>query len=203
MRIPRLVVHELSSRRAGPFSFQLGAGECLVVMGKSGSGKTVLLRLLADLDASSSGTVVLDGTSRASWPAPAWRRKVVYQAAEPAWWAPVVRMHFDGCDLARVELMLAAVGLPPSMLDAEVIHLSTGERQRLALLRSLARNPSVLLLDEPTAALDRETTLAYEDLVRQQLQQGMAAIWVTHSHEQATRVAHRQLEMANRSLEGQ
>ncbi|MBS0343718.1 MAG: ATP-binding cassette domain-containing protein, partial [Proteobacteria bacterium] len=126
---------------------------------------------------------------------------VIYQAAEPAWWAPVVKMHFAGNDLARLEPMLSAVELPYSILDAEVSHLSTGERQRLALLRSLARGPSVLLLDEPTAALDREATLAYEELVRQQLQQGTAAIWVTHSHEQAMRVAHRQLEMANRSLE--
>ncbi|MBS0340000.1 MAG: ATP-binding cassette domain-containing protein, partial [Proteobacteria bacterium] len=53
MRTPRLTVHQLSSNRAGPFSLQVEAGECLVVMGKSGSGKTVLLRLLADLDPSS------------------------------------------------------------------------------------------------------------------------------------------------------
>ena len=197
----RLRVHGLRSALAGPFDLGVDSGECVVLMGKSGAGKTVLLRLIADLDPPRAGTVELDGVRRERLSGPDWRRRVIYQPAEPAWWAPVVRQHFDGADAGRVQSMAAALGLPGGIVDAELMHLSTGERQRLALVRSLSRDPSVLLLDEPTASLDQESTLAYEALLRQETANGTAIVWVTHSEEQAARVGHRRLIVANRSLQ--
>ncbi|WP_304307749.1 ATP-binding cassette domain-containing protein [Pseudacidovorax intermedius] len=190
---PRLVVRHLQSPRSGPHALQLDGGECVAIRGRSGSGKSVLLRLIADLDPPTGGTVELDGQPREQFSGPQWRRRVIYQSAEPAWWAPTVGDHFDAAQRLRIAQMVEALGLPQTSLDAEVLRLSTGERQRLALLRSLAREPAVLLLDEPTAALDAESTQAYEDLLRRQCGQGLAILWVTHSDEQARRVATRSL----------
>jgi ABC-type sugar transport system ATPase subunit len=71
--IPRLRVQGLRSALAGPFDLHVDAGECLVLMGKSGAGKTVLLRLIADLDPPRSGAVELDGVRREQLSGPAGR----------------------------------------------------------------------------------------------------------------------------------
>ncbi|SEB21865.1 ATP-binding cassette domain-containing protein [Variovorax sp. YR216] len=198
---PRLRVHGLRSALAGPFDLHVDAGECVVLMGKSGAGKTVLLRLIADLDPPRAGVVELDGAPRERLSGPGWRRRVIYQPAEPAWWSPVVSQHFEGAHTDKVRSMVAALGLPGAILDAELMHLSTGERQRLALVRSLSRSPSVLLLDEPTASLDQTSTLAYETLLGEETAKGTAVLWVTHSEEQAGRVGHRCLTVADRALQ--
>jgi len=157
------------------------------------------MRLIADLDPG-TGSVALNGRERDSWSAPDWRRQVVYQAAEPAWWAPVVAAHFPSEAIGSTRSMAAELGLPEAILDAELARLSTGERQRLALLRSLALNPAVLLLDEPTASLDTVSTGAMEALLRRYLGAGLSVLWVTHSPEQASRVGQRRYEMAARQL---
>jgi ABC-type iron transport system FetAB ATPase subunit len=185
-----LSVRELRSRFGGPFTFDVRAGECIAIQGPSGAGKSVLLRMLADLDPH-DGTALLDGQSAASMPAPAWRAAVVYQPAEPAWWEDTARAHFSGVDPGVVEDKVAALGLAASVLDTAIDRLSTGERQRLALVRSLSRRPRVLLLDEPTASLDPASVGRAEALLAGCLAEGMAVLIVTHAAEQARRVAHR------------
>ena len=197
---PRLQVDALVSAHGGPYVLRLEPGECVAIVGRSGSGKSVLLRLIADLDPH-DGAVALDGRARESWPAPQWRRQVVYQAAEPAWWAPTARAHFEADGLARVGPLLTALDLAPAQLDVDVTRLSTGERQRMALLRSLACAPRVLLLDEPTAALDPASTGAVEALLAAQVRAGLSIVFVTHAREQAERVGHRVLEVSDRRLQ--
>jgi ABC-type iron transport system FetAB ATPase subunit len=186
----RLSARGLRSRFGGPFTFDVHAGECIAIQGPSGAGKSVLLRMLADLDPH-DGDALLDGRPASSMPAPAWRSAVVYQAAEPAWWEDTARAHFAGADTGFVERTLAALGLAASVLDTPIDRLSTGERQRLALVRSLARQPRVLLLDEPTAALDPDSIGRAEALLRERLADGMAVLIVTHAAGQAHRLAHR------------
>jgi ABC-type iron transport system FetAB ATPase subunit len=194
-----LEVDALRSAFGGPFDLRLARGECICIQGPSGAGKSVLLRLIADLDPS-SGTVRLDGALREDRPAPQWRRQVVYQAAEPAWWAPTAAGHF--ADPASEELLalMARLGLAPKLLATEIARLSTGERQRLALVRSLVAKPAVLLLDEPSASLDPASTAAMERLLKAQLDGGVGILMVTHSLEQADRMARRRFEMANGRL---
>lgn len=196
----RLAVRNLRSAQLGPISFELGAGECIAIVGASGSGKSVLLRMLAELDPC-EGDVLLGGVARHTWPAPAWRTMVVYQAAEPAWWRATMRQHLLDQQLERALALISELKLGPGVLDADLALFSTGERQRLALVRSLMCQPRVLMLDEPSAALDAESTFAMEGVLRRQLAQGMSIILVTHSVEQAGRLAQRCLRMRQGSLE--
>jgi len=197
---PRLSLRQLQSAHAGPISLTLAAGECVALVGESGAGKSVCLRMIADLDPC-DGEVLLDGVARATWRAPDWRGMVVYQPAEPGWWDDTAAAHFPPAQRARAQAMLPALKLKPSVWQGELARLSTGERQRLALVRSLAVAPKVLLLDEPAAALDPETTLALEALLRTHLDAGMAILLVTHSRDQAARMATRHVRMVNGRLE--
>lgn len=196
---PRLQVQALRSAHGGPFDLEVGEAQSVAVVGRSGSGKSVLLRLIADLDPH-EGEVWLDGRPRSGFSAPQWRGQVVYQGAEPAWWAPTARAHFAPGVLATAEALLPELGLEVAQLDTDVMRLSTGERQRMALARSLACAPRVLLLDEPTASLDPATTLAVEAMLASRVRAGLSVVFVTHSREQAERVGQRMLEVRDHRL---
>jgi len=186
-----LHVENLCRSGLQPVSLTLRPGECMVVRGPSGAGKSLLLRALADLDPS-EGRVTLDGTARESMPAPHWRALVGYVPAEPGWWAETTREHF--LDWHSLVPLVQRLGLRPDIGDDAVTRLSTGERQRLALLRALERRPRVLLLDEPTSALDPASTLEAEAILAEiRTETGMAVLWVSHDPSQAPRVATRTL----------
>ena len=170
--------------------FALAAGEALAVSGPSGSGKSLFMRALADLDPS-DGAVALSGADRNAMPAPRWRRQVTYVPAESGWWAERVRDHFDDWDAAAPSA--GQLGIPAEAGDWAIARLSTGERQRLALLRALLQGARVLLLDEPTSGLDVEATWAVEARLRAFLADGGALVIVTHDPAQARRLAKRAL----------
>jgi putative ABC transport system ATP-binding protein len=132
-------------------------------------------------------------------PAPVWRSKVTYVAAEPGWWADTVRQHFREWDEAVP--LVAELGLPRDCGDWSIGRLSTGERQRLALVRALMLNSRVLLLDEPTSGLDGDATAAVEAVIRRRLIDGTCAIWITHDQAQAKRVGSRVFVMNGGQIE--
>lgn len=184
---PRLAVAGLRTAIIGPLDLTLRAGECLGLTGASGSGKSRLLRALADLDPS-QGQVWLDGQLRETLPAPQWRRRVGYIPAHSEWWGEWVSEHIEACEPDRPDP--AALLLDPDIAAARCDVLSSGERQRLALLRQLQRRPDVLLLDEPTANLDARAVEAYEAVVAARRERcGLAVIWVSHDRAQLARVA--------------
>ena len=175
----------------------IGRSECVAVSGPSGAGKSLLMRAIADLDPN-DGDITLDGVSRDSMPAPEWRRQVIYQPAESGWWADVTGEHFTRS--TALEDLLAAFALPADILASPVSRLSTGERQRLALIRTLVLAPRVMLLDEPTSGLDSEAVERVEGVLRQRLDAGAAIAIVTHDAEQAARLAGRLYRMADGEL---
>jgi putative ABC transport system ATP-binding protein len=185
-----LQVRDLRTNILKPASLSLSAGECIAVRGPSGAGKTLLLRAIADLDPN-EGLVTLDGRDRSSIAGPEWRRLVGYVPAEPGWWADTVGEHFGEWTAALA--LVRDLGLPEETKAWPIIRLSTGERLRLALIRALMVRPKVLLLDEPTAALDAASVAAVESLIGTRIGAGLAVLWVTHDAEQAKRVAHRLL----------
>ena len=190
-----LTLRALTRPGLEPVSLSLDRGECLAVSGPSGAGKSLLLRAIADLDPN-SGSVVLGGEDREDMSAPHWRERVVYVATEPGWWADTVAEHFEDWNAARPWAEI--FGLPADCSGWTVQRLSTGERQRLGLVRALVRAPAVLLLDEPTSGLDAGATEAVESAIaRLRDQNGTTIIWVTHDDEQAKRVASRQLTIEN------
>lgn len=182
----------------GPVDLVVRAGECVCISGPSGAGKSLLLRAIADLDPH-EGRVLLGGVACADLPAPQWRRRVGLLPAESHWWAERVGEHFaDGVETD----VLQRLGFDQKVMGWSVARASTGERQRLALLRLLANRPDALLLDEPTAALDPKNVAAVEALVADYRTRHQApVIWVSHDPEQIARVAQRHLRIASGRLE--
>ena len=193
MSTPLLSIKELRSNHVGPVSFDLDHHRSLLLSGPSGCGKTLLLRSIVDLD-DNQGDVRLDGIAREQISAPLWRRQVGYLPAESAWWHSRVGEHFDHIDTR----LFAQLGFDEAVADWEIKRLSTGERQRLALLRMLSRKPRVLLLDEPSANLDPDKTAAMEALVLAWCRDHDAAfIWVSHDPQQCERLGAQHLQMQN------
>jgi ABC-type multidrug transport system ATPase subunit len=173
-------------------SFALEAGEVLALRGRSGSGKTTVLRSLAGLIPTASGTIELDGqgAGQPSWPR--WRRRVSLLPQRPAlrpgasifdelrrpFEFEAVEASFDG-DAARALLDELGVG----GLSQAVDELSEGQRQRVALVRVLLLAPTILLLDEPTSALDADSRERVLSALRRFVDGGERGIIIV-SHDQ-------------------
>jgi ABC-type cobalamin/Fe3+-siderophores transport system ATPase subunit len=169
----------------------VGAGEVMALVGPSGAGKSSLLRCVVRLDEPAGGTVLVDGRDAASIEPCALRRRVGLVMQAPVMLPGDVRANL-GYGLAapdKLEEALEASGLDRSFLDRPARELSGGEAARVAIARALARGPGALLLDEPTAALDRESAAAVESLVGALARRGLAILIVTHDEAQAARVA--------------
>lgn len=181
-----LQIKNLSFLNRGPYCFSLNNRQICGISGASGSGKTLLLRAIADLE-SHSGEMWLDEIDSEKISGPEWRKKVAYLPAESHWWFETAGQHFFKRPSDEV---LEKTGFSPEVMDWEISRLSTGEKQRLAVLRLLQNKPDVLLLDEPTASLDAKNISAVEFLIQDYVKQNNAGcVWVSHDPEQIARVA--------------
>ncbi len=183
-----LTVEALTFRERGPYSLGIAGGECLGLVGASGAGKSLLLRAIADLDPH-GGRLLLDEMACDQVPAPVWRRQVALLPAESGWWHDRVDEHFQNFAALEPEA-LARLGFTAEVGGWQVSRLSTGEKQRLAVLRMLENKPRVLLLDEPTASLDAANVTAVEKMLLDYGREKPAAmLWVSHDPDQLARVA--------------
>ena len=181
-------------------SFGLGEGEILCLLGPSGSGKTTLLRLLAGLDRPESGRIFLRGRDIGEVPPHQRNFGMMFQeyALFPhrnvrdniAFGLEMQKMSAPRRQ-QRVAEMLALIGLT-DLAERRIDELSGGERQRVALARSLAPGPQLLLLDEPLGSLDRGLRERLGGEIRTILKKmGLAAIFVTHDQGEAFSIADR------------
>ncbi len=190
-------------------SISLKPGERVALVGPTGAGKTLLLRTLALLDPVDEGQVLWNGKPILRNDVPAYRSRVLYLHQRPALIEGTVeenlRLPFRfnhhrevQFDRLRIVAWLETLGRDPAFLDKNTQDLSGGEAQITALLRALQLDPSVLLLDEPTAALDHDSIGLIERLVEQWLDEHptkRSTLWVSHNREQASRVAQRSLSI--------
>lgn len=185
-------------------SFDVATGEVVALLGPSGAGKTTVLRVIAGLQQPDSGTVLLDGLDLCDVPAHRRHVGLVFQDEQ-------LFPHLDvrgnvafGLRMAgrsrheqaaRVDELLALVGLP-GFADRRVTSLSGGEAKRVALARSLAPAPAVLLLDEPLTGLDPDLhdRLA-TDLAALLRRTGTTALMVTHDLDEAATIADRTIAL--------
>jgi len=167
-------------------SFHIPAQHGLILQGDSGVGKTLCLRALADLDPH-QGQVCLDSIFQDEMNPVKWRQKVQWVSAEPQWWETLVKEHFKKMPSDAEFIQL---GLLPQIQHQPITQTSVGERQRLALLRSVSIQPQVLCLDEITANLDLENTLKVEAVLLSWLQDepNRYLVWVSHDVEQIKRL---------------
>jgi len=190
-------------------SLALAAGQRVVLVGPTGSGKTLLLRALAMLDPLEEGEVRWHGTTVSRQDLPQFRGRVMYLHQRPALREGTVLDNLQypfslsvhrqrQFDAVRIRHLLESLGRQADFLHKTKHDLSGGEAQITALLRALQLDPQVLLLDEPTAALDAATVTALEQCVVQWFRERpdeRTIVWVSHSQDQAARIADRQVRL--------
>ncbi|MFB6130510.1 MAG: ATP-binding cassette domain-containing protein [Salinigranum sp.] len=212
----RLEVENLAGERGGKrvvedVSFAVDVDEWVALVGPSGAGKSSLLRLLNRLDEPVSGTVRLRGVDYRDIEPTALRRRVGLVAQRPALQPGTVRenvtvgprLREEPIPEERVETILDGLGLR-DLADRDADGLSGGEGSRVMLARTLVNDPEVLLLDEPTASLDAETTGRVEALLARTLEADeCAVVFVTHDEDQAVRLGDRILELRDGTIAGE
>jgi len=174
-------------------SFSVGAGETLVLLGRSGAGKTTMLKLVNRLLIPTGGAVLIAGEPAAAVPATALRRGIGYVIQEVGLFPhftvagnvgllPRLEQWSTDRIERRVRELLALVGLDPDTFAARFPHqLSGGQRQRVGVARALALDPPLLLFDEPFGALDAITRLELQREFRTlEGRLGKAMVFVTH-----------------------
>lgn len=190
-------------------SIEIHRGEILAIIGPSGAGKTMFLRLLNRLEEPTGGTVYLDERDYRSLRPRDLRRRVGMVMQTAALFPGTVtaniqfgpEQHGQPLTTDQIEGLLELMGLT-GYAERDTSQLSGGEAQRVSLARTLANMPEVLLLDEPTTALDAIAARDIEELIRQIVhERHLACLMVTHDSLQATRLADRAMVLEQGQLQ--
>ena len=192
------------------FDLTLKAGELVALLGPSGSGKTTALRVLAGLESTDHGGILIDGDDVSGLPTSRRDMGMVFQsyslfphlsAGENVEFGLRMRRVPAAARRSRAAEALALVGLD-AHYDRFAHQLSGGQQQRVALARALVTQPRVLLLDEPLSALDAKVRVALREQIRRiQTELGITTLFVTHDQDEALAVADRVAVMREGRIE--
>jgi osmoprotectant transport system ATP-binding protein len=185
-------------------NFTIEAGETLVLLGRSGSGKTTALRLINGMHEPSSGEVLVDGKPTTAWDRVRLRRGIGYVIQEGGLFPHFTVERNIGLIPSledwprekisdRVATLLRSVSLPPEDFAPRLPReLSDGQRQRVGVARALAADPAILLFDEPFGALDPVTRLDLQrEFRRLRAELSKTSVFVTHDVQEAMKLASR------------
>jgi len=187
-------------------SFAVPKGAVTALVGPSGAGKSTLLRCLNRLLVPQAGSVLLDGEETGTLEPCVLRRRVGLVGQTPVMLPGSVRENLaygladEAVDDARLARALADAGLDATFLDRPAGELSGGERARVALARALTREPELLLLDEPTAALDAAASDHIAATLRSLAHAGLGVVVATHDLPFAAAVAEHVLMVRDGSV---
>lgn len=204
-------IEDVSLTRAGrrvltDVSLDAPRARVTALVGPSGAGKTSLLRCVNRLEAPDAGRVLLDGVDVASLEPASLRKRVGMIFQLPVLFEGGVRANLSyGLDEAPDDALVEAleiVGLSGDFINRSSTALSVGQAQRVCLARALVRQPEVLLMDEPTASLDRNAARRIEDLIGEIVERGVTVAIVTHDLAQARRVARRAVLLVDGRVAG-
>ena len=174
-------------------SYEFEKGKMYCIIGKSGAGKTTLLSLLSGLAAPNAGEIIYDGKNVAKIDKYTFRSRyigVVFQSFNlitkyTALENVVLSMDVSGAKIKNKKQkaleLLESVGLDEDEANRRVLKLSGGQQQRVAIARALSYGPDIILADEPTGNLDRDTQKEIMDIFRDLTEQGKCVILVSHS----------------------
>ena len=182
---------EVEIRAVDNISFEISTGEFVVVVGPSGAGKTTVLNILGGMDTATKGNVFVDGSNIAKYNShqlTAYRRDDIgfvfqfYNLVPNLTALENVELAMQICkNPLDAKKVLCEVGLEDRMGNFPA-QLSGGEQQRVSIARALAKNPKLLLCDEPTGALDYQTGKAILKLLQDMCREkGMTVIVITHN----------------------
>ena len=179
-------------------SYEFEKGKMYCIIGKSGAGKTTLLSLLSGLAAPNAGEIIFDGKNVAKIDKYTFRSRyigVVFQSFNlitkyTALENVVLSMDVSGAKIKNKKQkaleLLESVGLDEDEANRRVLKLSGGQQQRVAIARALSYDPDIILADEPTGNLDRDTQKEIMDIFRDLTDQGKCVILVSHSPDVAS-----------------
>lgn len=186
-------------------------GEITCIVGRSGGGKSTFLKLLNNMISPDHGNIKFEGENIEEYNPIKLRREILMLPQNPVIFSGTIRdnftitLQYNGLDSqndAKYNDLLKKVGLSNQNLDSSAEKLSGGEKQRLALARILLLDPDILLLDEPSSALDEETEELIIDMVVNFInQKNGTLVMVTHSKEIAKKYADRIITINEGSLD--
>lgn len=191
----------------------INPGDMVCLMGANGSGKSILLRSLCGLEPLEDGELLRRGQPVLDQEMPAFRREVLYVSQRPQLLGATLRQSLSEAMSFRVSAdsptdrdinsVLSSLRRPAEFADQEAEHMSGGELLLATLAQAMTLDPSVLLLDEPTAALDDATQQLVEERLVDWLEEDRhrALVWVTHDPQQAARLTPNLWRLADGQLQ--
>lgn len=184
-------------------SVSIEPGDFISIIGPSGSGKSTFLKICSHLISPTGGNITFKSKNITEYNPTELRKSIAYCFQAPYLFGDTVLENLKfpfsirnaKLDAKEVDSLFSLFHIPTEYLDKDVKNLSGGEKQRIALIRSLLFIPEILLLDEVTSALDVDNTEIVENVIDTLNEDGVTVLWITHNPERSRKYANKILTL--------